>query len=655
VIQVDIPVTENPEAFIVRGKVRDADDNLLIGVVVRAFGKNIRSELLGKATTDKKGFYQIHYSARRFRLVVKAFAAYDSLLVESPALSNPPAVAEIDLQVPDTGVKRSEFERHVEAITPLLAGQAEGGGDLSIAALTESDIDFLTSDTGIERQHVAWLRTAFVHSTRTTSMRIASAGGEVPAALFYGWFREGLSDQWEQLIEESIGTLRTAARAAIAHEVIPAELEVSLESNLDAMPNPRRDALRTAVTIAGLGQEALGTVLQHAGAVAEVNNPLVSRLVDEGKIASADAHRMGLGLAAHGLVGGHEATMAAIVTAKPARLAGRALQRARDLAALDVPDIEKALDDANVEPPAGITPASYATLLAGQIAEVFPTDAMLHRATNVSDEVVSAVERVVAGPADTSPNNGGSRAENDPQLRAFINLHPGLGLGKLVDEATDAAATVSTIKERVAWIDRVSELNPDLDLFAIDYLPDSESLKQVKFDGLSDDARSMVVSNLKAYQRMKSVGAGPLGGIELLKAGYRSATALARSLPAEVAEQTGLPVAEVRAYHAQAERKATDAALTWFAFHDLERDARTLKHRAFLDPPAYLKQLTSYDQLFGSPNFCHCEHCQSVLGPAAYFVDLMYFVERHILGPSFGAHGGEEHALHLRRRRPDLV
>ena len=659
-----------PLEFVVKGRVTLVSDMPAPGLIVRARDRDMRTfQRLGQETkTDPDGRYEIAYSREQFNwadkgnadLVIRVFSAdstsdSDRPLVESLTLFNAPPVAEIDLQVPDTGVKPSEFERYVKVITQLLVGQAKDGGDLSIAALIESDIDFLTGDTSIERQHIAWLSTAFVHSTRTTPIHITShllaAGRQVPAALFYGWFREGLPDQWEQLIEQSISTLRTATRAAIAHEVISAELEASLESSLDAMPNPQRDALRAAVTMAGLGQEALGTILLHAGAVAEVNNPLVSRLVDDSKISSADAHRMGLGLAAHGLVDGNEATMAAIVSVKPASLGGRGLERARDLAALDVPDIEKALGDANVEPPAGFTLASYATQLAGQIAEAFPTDALLHRATNVSDEVVKVIERVVT---TSTPENRGSRAGIDPQLQAFINLHPGLGLGELVDEATDAVAAVSTIKERVAWVDRVRELNPDLDLFAIDYLPESESLKQVKFDGLPDDAQSMVVANLKAYQRVQSVGAGALGGIELLKAGYRSATAIARSLPAEIAEKTGLPLAEARTYHAQAECKATDAALTWFAFHDLERDARTFKHRAFLDPPAYLKKLTGYAELFGSADFCHCEHCQSVLGPAAYFVDLMYFVERHILGPSFKDHGGEQNSLHLRSRRPDL-
>jgi len=659
------------EEFVVRGNVTLANGVPGAGFIVRARDRDLRTfESLGNEThTDSDGRYEIHYSKGEFSrtekgnadLVVRVFSPdnhdSDKPVVESPTMFNAPPVAEINLQVPELGITRSEFERHVEAIAPLRAGQDEGGGDLLMGALTEPDIDFLSGDTGIDRKHIAWLVQAALCEEKSKSVdpaiRARVSYRSVPQALFYGWFREGVTDKWEQLSEQSIAALRTAARAAIAHGIIPAELEASIEPSLDAMPNPRRDALRAAVTTAGLSQEALGTIFQYAGTVEEINNPLVSRLVDEGKIARSDAHRIGLGAAVHSLVDGHEPTMAAILHGKPARWNGRGLQRARDLAALDAADIEKALGDANVKPSDGITLPGYVARLAGQIAEMFPTDGLLHRVTNVSDEIVAAVERVFDDSADSSPEIENSRFKNDPELRAFINLHPGMKLGELVDQARDASAAVEELKQRVAWVDRVHELNSDLDLLAVDYLPGSDSLKQVKFDGLSDAARSMVVANLKAYQRIQSSNAGAIHAIELLKAGYRSNTAVARSLPAEIAERTGLPLADVRVYHAQAELHATDAALAWFAFHDLERDTRIYKHRSLLSAPEYLKQLAGYDQLFGSPNFCHCEHCQSVLGPAAYFVDLMYFVERHIL-KSFTAHGGEQNSLHLRSRRADL-
>lgn len=40
-----------------------------------------------------------------------------------------------------------------------------------------------------------------------------------------------------------------------------------------------------------------------------------------------------------------------------------------------------------------------------------------------------------------------------------------------------------------------------------------------------------------------------------------------------------------------------------------------------------IEQYPTLSTLFGSLDFCECEHCNSVLGPAAYFVDLLQFLE----------------------------
>ena len=42
---------------------------------------------------------------------------------------------------------------------------------------------------------------------------------------------------------------------------------------------------------------------------------------------------------------------------------------------------------------------------------------------------------------------------------------------------------------------------------------------------------------------------------------------------------------------------------------------------------ALLKKFPTLESLFGSMDFCECEHCQSVLSPAAYFVDLLHFLD----------------------------
>ncbi|MEB3359020.1 MAG: LamG-like jellyroll fold domain-containing protein [Synechococcales bacterium] len=40
--------------------------------------------------------------------------------------------------------------------------------------------------------------------------------------------------------------------------------------------------------------------------------------------------------------------------------------------------------------------------------------------------------------------------------------------------------------------------------------------------------------------------------------------------------------------------------------------------------------IPGYDRLFGSLDFIECDHCRSIFGPAAYFVDLLRFIETHI-------------------------
>ena len=60
------------------------------------------------------------------------------------------------------------------------------------------------------------------------------------------------------------------------------------------------------------------------------------------------------------------------------------------------------------------------------------------------------------------------------------------------------------------------------------------------------------------------------------------------------------------------------------------------------------------NELFGSQDFCDCDDSHSVLSPAAYFVDLMHFLETHVSQPVFSGPGHADHPLHLKRRRPDL-
>ena len=66
-----------------------------------------------------------------------------------------------------------------------------------------------------------------------------------------------------------------------------------------------------------------------------------------------------------------------------------------------------------------------------------------------------------------------------------------------------------------------------------------------------------------------------------------------------------------------------------------------------------LKEIDGFADLFGSQNFCGCEECMSILSPAAYFVDLMRFIDTNVSQQVF-APPNDRHPLYLRERRKDL-
>jgi 5-hydroxyisourate hydrolase-like protein (transthyretin family) len=82
---------------------------------------------------------------------------------------------------------------------------------------------------------------------------------------------------------------------------------------------------------------------------------------------------------------------------------------------------------------------------------------------------------------------------------------------------------------------------------------------------------------------------------------------------------------------------------------------------------ALVKQFPTMESLFGSMDFGECEHCQSVLSPAAYFVDLLQFIDpdaltwENFLAEWRRTHNGQEFTAKFKKpydaliaRRPDL-
>lgn len=83
-------------------------------------------------------------------------------------------------------------------------------------------------------------------------------------------------------------------------------------------------------------------------------------------------------------------------------------------------------------------------------------------------------------------------------------------------------------------------------------------------------------------------------------------------------------------------RKAEQVSSVTFNFFTAAKQLDSAPSTHVTSPPAavreaakneLIKHYPTMETLFGSLDFCECEHCRSVLSPAAYFVDLLQFID----------------------------
>jgi Tc toxin complex TcA C-terminal TcB-binding domain/Neuraminidase-like domain len=292
-----------------------------------------------------------------------------------------------------------------------------------------------------------------------------------------------------------------------------------------------------------------------------------------------------------------------------------------------------------------------------QVAAAFPRTALSaaikRRAPTVDADAVGQIQalqvrfpNVLSSVADLSALTSDERATADA-WRRLLRMHPGLGLESMLHG--DAKQAASRLEERLS---NLAAVEVGLGEHASEDLSDA-SLAQ-RFPQLPESERQAVGATLRARTRVLAVTGHSEGAAELMARGYDSATSIALTNPHVLSSELGLKAEIADPFHENAVR-ASQAALRplWFALDARTEDAWT--SRIAGDRRDFLRELPGADRLFGGAVGCDCEHCRSVLSPAAYFVDLMTLVEDRILArtPRF-ATITPLHPLHLRARRPDL-
>jgi hypothetical protein len=425
--------------------------------------------------------------------------------------------------------------------------------------------------------------------------------------------------------------------------------------------------------IAKLDDTAAETIVAEVEIPAKLSDTSLRKLIDEGKLSTAQASELGFAAALYGMVDESARLAATARNAKLPHIEGRTPSSTKDLAPLRTADWESILAEANVALPEGVSRERAAAVLADRFAFIHPDTAFVGRLPKLNQsELVSAAKSLEPLFAENSTivvrkfeelNTEGLSANQikevavaHAKLRAFVRAYPGLRLGEFLDDPVQTPETkAATVTRRASLIGRIMAKLNEGELFALDYSPGSPDLARLALPSLSSSAveQSLLLGTLKTYQRSYALTHNVDDALHLIEREFKSAKDIATHNLSEFQAAVTLDPARAQQYWTDARTTFLDSTLAlssiidiwWGLFDDLGVGN---VHPGVRD---YLRQLDGFQTLFGNLSFCACAHCQSIVGPAAYFVDLMKFVDDH-MGRQFGSQ--TDHPLDLRTRRPDL-
>jgi hypothetical protein len=595
------------ERLLVRGQIH-RDGRPFAGGLVRAFDQDMRREkLLGEAATDAEGRYEITYSSRQFAragkeradLRVSVFTADGRALKSSPVLFNAATSETVDLHVETAGRAASEYERYIDALTPVMNGVA-------LAELTEEDRDFLRQRTGIDEQHLGYLTTAAQHGKETG----------LPAEIFYGLYRQGLATSLSSLLGAGARAHRRALEDSLRGKIIPAAVGDQLETLLEELrqslvrrsfefpENGQRPPIVELLATTSLprsAQEAfVGRYLEHEGPIEALWDALREHPAfrDDAQLDDLQL-TLRLGLLTQGNPG--------LVRALKERLPG-ATASLRDLARLDE--------------------AQWSALI-----------------DRLADGEGDGIPRHVAGETREERRDHYARSIVETLEAAFPTTFIGLGLAREQGLDTDPVHM---------GLVRFFENEPDFELSGtrIDtYLAEHDAA----LAGVSSAHRAAVIDRLKATQRIFRVVPRYEHLRVLMQAGLDSAHAIAnypkRTFVHHFGEALGGESRAV-AYYARAQQIAATSTTAYASIYQGLNDvlpyavggSKALQRRR----TESIAKAANWPSLFGRIDLCACEHCRSLYSPAAYFVDLLEFLRKSL------PLNGKTPLNVLLDRRPDL-
>jgi hypothetical protein len=574
-------VAEEPKLFRVSGLVVRRDGDPVVGAKVKVLRQGIRRTTpLGSPNTVKTnangGFiFEYERPDTPIDLRVELLADARSQVTETrPRVITQAGPDErVDLVVGDESFRGpSTFERLERSLAQALAD--EGVQPLEIAGFAEEELARLALKAGIDPRTLVLMRQSYALAKET----------KLPAEVFFGMGREKMLLSLPALLVQGADRRRAAVEAALAANHISARLQseaARVLSRLDELTV--EEALKTPTAP---DRTTLGSLLDEAAIPAAKRKPLVDAYIKHtgtneefwkevgtsGVLSTDEIGRLQFNLQLATVTQNHAPLVAA--------LKARGISELKGLGTLEKEDwINLIKGDGNNQPlglpadlkAAGLDEAEYAGMIFRIIEDALPTAMVEHRL---------------------------DRFSNSEPLKRFFARNPDFDL-------------------RTTPVRTYLEANAD----ALDFVA-------------SDAERQEVEKRLKGVERA-----------------YRIASPGARVETMEVLLRDGLDSAQkVRVLGRAAFLRRYEAALgregaekVWTRANNASALAAIVvaRHSAMFDRtpiyvlPKRIEKLSnpfpSYEALFGSQDFCSCEHCESVFSPAAYLVDVLNWLDNREL------------------------
>ena len=350
------------------------------------------------------------------------------------------------------------------------------------------------------------------------------------------------------------------------------------------------------------------------------------------------------------------------------------IQSMEDLIGLEKSDWEQLVKESEVELPEDLKPEDYAEILYKKVENLFPGESLVHRISQVKAEGVAKGidvlkplleknERLFGKVSfeelytnDISPGDIKNVTSQYEHLDKIIKVNPGLKIDQILeDKNLSAIDKGNMVVERIGLLEKFIKNNSDINYLNISYTHDSEDVKALNFQGFKPEEKAMVLNSVKTYQRVYSFTNDIEDTEAIMAAGFHSSFHITSVTLPEFIKATKLEIPIATKYFENAHMSIIRTTGVMGSILDILTGSFDWTAVGNSSPAIkdYLKDIPGYQDLFGDLAFCDCEHCQSIYSPAAYFVDLMQFVERYVISKRFtGAKA--THVLNLKVRRPDL-